>query len=278
MQKTLPVLACLLLLYATGKSQELYVFTEPASNMPAKSISTKISSKLLQSETHHANRIMQRYTPEVMFGISKQWMVHGTATFSDMYSSNLRWESVKLYAKYRFLSLDDVHTHFRMALFGDVAYSVNPVTFDELSLDGDHSGVQGGLVATQLWNKLALSTTLSYLKVTTKKPRFNAEAYPYSAFNYTASAGYLLLPFRYTSYKQTNVNLYAELLGQQTLDRKMYYVDLAPAIQVIFNSNAKVNVGYRFQLNTNMQRMAEKSWLVSFEYVFLNALRRKPNN
>jgi hypothetical protein len=278
MLKMIPILVGVLILHTTGKGQELYVFTEPASNMPSKSISAKVSSKFMRSETHHAERTMQRYMPEIMFGLSKKWMVHAGATFSDMYTSNLRYESVKLYAKYRFLSIDEVHAHFRMALFADASHSVNPITFDELGLDGDQSGVQGGLVATQLWHKLAVSTTLSYLKVTTKKPTFNAAAYPYSAFNYTASAGYLLLPFQYTSYKQTNVNLYAELLGQQTLDRKLYYVDLAPALQFIFNSNAKVNVGYRFQLNSNMQRMSDDSWLVSFEYVFLNALRKKKHS
>ncbi len=65
------------------------------------------------------------------------------------------------------------------------------------------------------------------------------------------------------------------MLGQQILDKKLFFVDLAPAVQFIFNSNAKLNVGYRFQLNGNMHRMAEKQWLVSFEYVFLNALRKK---
>jgi hypothetical protein len=93
--------------------------------------------------------------------------------------------------------------------------------------------------------------------------------------NYSLSAGYLLLPFEYVDYRQTNLNLYAELLAQQSLDRKACYVDLAPAIQLIFNSNAKLNIGYRFQLNGDMQRMTESSWLISFERTFLNALKKK---
>lgn len=139
---------------------------------------------------------------------------------------------------------------------------------------GDQSGVQGGVVATQLWNKLAVSTTLSYLHVTTPKPKYFPDIYPWNAFNYTASAGYLLLPRSYTNYRQINLNLYVELLGQQTLDKKLHYLDLAPAIQLIFNSNAKLNLGYRFQLNSDMHRMSKESVLVSFEYVFLNALKR----
>jgi len=52
---------------------------------------------------------------------------------------------------------------------------------------------------------------------------------------------------------------------------KKYVVDFAPGIQFIFNSNAKLNIGYRYQLSGNMYRMAEKSWLVSFERTFLGA-------
>jgi hypothetical protein len=263
----------LVLASVTGYAQELYVYTEPASNMPAKSISAKWNTTLLKSI--HNDRTEQRHSPEIMFGLNKNWMVHAAGTFSDMYSSNLRWESVRLYAKYRFLSLDDVHQHFRMAAFGEVAHSVNDAFYEEVSLNGDQSGVMGGIILTQLWQKLALSSTLGYAQVTTKKPKFIPDAYPWQAFNYSLSAGYLVLPRDYTSFRQTNVNIYAELLGQQTLDQQKYYIDLAPALQFIFNSNAKLNLGYRFQLNSDMHRMAEKSWQLSFEYVFLNALQKK---
>lgn len=262
-----------LLLSITGYAQELYVYTEPASNMPARSISGKLNTTLLKNL--HTDRVESRYTPEIMFGLNKNWMVHAAGTFSDMYSSNLRWESVRLYAKYRFLSLDDVHRHFRMAAFGEVAHSVNDAFYEEVSLNGDQSGVTGGIILTQLWQKLALSSTLGYAQVTTKKPALMPDAYPWQAFNYSLSAGYLILPRSYNSYRQTNLNIYAELMGQETPDRKKYYIDFAPAMQLIFNSNAKLNLGYRFQLSGDMRRMAEKSWQLGFEYVFLNALQRK---
>jgi hypothetical protein len=50
---------------------------------------------------------------------------------------------------------------------------------------------------------------------------------------------------------------------------------MAPAIQLIFNSNTKLNMGYRFQLDGNMQRMAKSSWLISLERTFLNALKKR---
>jgi len=71
------------------------------------------------------------------------------------------------------------------------------------------------------------------------------------------------------------VNLYAELLGQRTLERKTFYTDLAPALQLIFNSNTKLNLGYRFQLDGNQFRNMEKSYLVTVEHTFFNALKKK---
>jgi len=252
-----------------ANAQELFIFTEPASNMPSHSISGKVTGKY--SKHPEATNYMQRYAPEIMFGLNKKWMAHFSSTFSDMYSNNVRWESVKTYLKYRFLSNDEVHKHFRMAGFGEYSYSRNTGIYDDISTDGDQSGFQGGLIMTQLWNKLAVSSTLSYLQ-TIKNKNIEIDVFiPGKSFNYTVSAGYLVFPFNYTSFKQTNFNVYAELLGQRALDMKKYVVDFAPGIQFIFNSNAKLNIGYRYQISGNMYRIAEKSWLVSFERTFLGA-------
>lgn len=253
------------------RAQELYVFTEPASNMPAQSIGAKVSGKF--AKERFSGNIVQRYTPEIMVGLNRKWMVHLSSSFSNMYSSNLRLESGRVYAKYRFFSNDDVHQHLRMAAFAEVAHCRNKPMYDEPAIEGDLSGMQGGVILTQLWNKLALSSTVSYLHITTGKLKTNTYEYPGRAINYSLSAGYLVLPVNYTSFRQTNLNIYTELLGQRTVDMKKYNVDLAPAIQLIFNSNAKLNLGYRFELTGNMNRMTRRSWLISFERTFLNALK-----
>lgn len=250
-------------------AQELYVFTEPASNMPSKSISVKLSAKLGEHDAPY--KVMQRYTPEVMFGLNKKWMVHLAPTFSNMFSDHQRWESIRTYAKYRFYSNDDVHRHFRMAAFAEGSYSRNTALFDEINIEGDQSGVQGGVILTQLINKLAVSSTLSYShSFLSNKPGIPLYI-PNDAFNYSLSAGFLVLPLNYTSYKQTNVNVYAELLGQRSLDMKKYVVDFAPAVQFIFNSNFKLNLGYRFQIANNMYRMMPNTYLISIERTFLKA-------
>jgi len=261
-----------------AEAQELYVYTEPASNMPAHSLSAKLSANLIGRQQGNSNRFMQRYTPEIMLGLNKKWMVHVGGTFADMHTTNFRWESVYLYGKYRFLSKDELHSHFRMAAFVDGSYTRSPFHYEEITLQGDRSGVQLGLIATQLWNKLAISGIVSHTQVLDESRNDKVVYIPeriYQAMNYSLSAGYLVLPFQYTDYKQTNLNIYTEVLAQQSLDRKAYYVDLAPALQLIFNSNAKLNLGYRFQLDGDMERMTESSWLISFERTFLNALKRK---
>src|SRR5690349_21830819 len=129
--------AILFLLVINTTAQELYPYTEPASNMPAKSMSLKMAAMF--GKGVHGSRTEQRYAPEVMFGLSKKWMVHAGFTFSNMYENFLYYESARLYAKYRFLSIDDVHKHFRMAAFGTAAYSRNHLQHNELNLMGDHS-------------------------------------------------------------------------------------------------------------------------------------------
>jgi hypothetical protein len=159
--------AIIIMIAVKGTSQELYPFTEPASNMPAKSMSLKASAMF--GKDPHSKRIMQRYIPEIMLGLDKNWMVHGSLTFSDMHESYFYFESAKLYAKYRFYSNDDVHKHFRMAAFGSVIYSRNHLDYNEINMYGDQTAAQVGVIATQLWNKLAISGTASLIEVFDKK-------------------------------------------------------------------------------------------------------------
>ena len=263
----------LLCLANASSAQELYVFSEPASNMPARSFGLKYSGKSLYSDLRL--RREHRQTLELQFGHGKKWMSHISGTLSNMYSPGTRMESIRIYSKYRLLSLDQVHKHFRAAVFGEWSHSVNAPMFDELSLEGDQSGARGGLILTQLLHKLALSTTVSYLNSFQARIRHPGHTYNYNTLQYSLSAGYLLFPKTYNNYKQTNLNLYLEVLGNRAIDKKTRFLDLAPALQLIFSSNTKVNLGYRFQVNGDMARMARQSFHISVERTFLNALKRR---
>ena len=263
-------------------AQELYAYSEPASTVPAKSLSLKYAGKwMTESELGH-DHTSARHMLESTFGISKYLTIRPGVSFGNMYNEypdlKLRFEAASIYAKLRLLSVDNVHRHFRMAAFLKAVVSKNDLQFEELTADGDQTALQGGLIFTQLLHKLAISGTGSLVEVVhaDRWKDFGAQTfYGYRSFNYSMSAGYLLFPRKYTSYDQTNLNLYVELIGSKGLDRDYAFADLAPALQLIVNSNAKINVGYRFQISGGAYRMARESLSISYERTFLNALKGK---
>jgi hypothetical protein len=279
-QTLLVIFAMIMAMHPCVYGQELYVYADPASNVPAKSLSLKYGSKWMLDD-NEGNKVLQsRHMAEASIGLNKNWMLRPSFTFSDMFTNRImKWESASIYAKYRFYSSDAVHRHFRAAAYVKGVLSSNNLQFEELNADGDQSVVQGGVILTQLVNKLAISSTFSLTEVIDgerwlKYP--GPQNFGFSSFNYSISAGYLLFPKKYTSYKQTNFNLYLELLGSRGTDRNFYFIDLAPAAQLIVNSNTKINLGYRFQLKGNAFRMASAapSLSLSFERTFFNTFRK----
>lgn len=258
-----------LFLFMSVGAQELYVFSDPASNVPANSVVAKAYTQL-----GNGSPLSQRYGSELMAGISKKMMLRAGTTFSNMMRSGVGWEAAYLYGKYRFLSNDNVHTHFRMAAFGEIGYSRNASFFDEINIQGDVSGVQAGIIATQLQNKTAVSATVAYVEAFRKTHLMAGHFSTDKALSYSLSAGTLVLPRVYKNYEQLNFNVYTEVLGQKALDSKAWFIDLGPAIQFIFKSNTKLNLGYRFQLGGNAARFNKQLYVVALEHTFFNALKK----
>ena len=113
-------------------SQELYVFSEPASNMPAKSLGLKYSRKSVKETELGHTHTSTRHMFETQFGISKKMMLRAAVSLTDMYSQKKQqFESFSGLAKYRFFSNDDVHRHFRAAVFLNTVFSKNDLRYDE---------------------------------------------------------------------------------------------------------------------------------------------------
>lgn len=245
----------------------------------------------------HNNSYSYRLEPEVMIGLNKNWMLHGALYTSTMFTNRFHFEGGSLYGKYRFLSIDDVHSHFRMAAFGKISLSNNPVTdmytvkhdagngevheqtqqfsSNEIDLAGNNTGMSGGLIATQLIHKLALSATAAYVTRWDNSNLHPVQGMNNNAVNYSLSTGYLLFPKSYSNYRQTNINLYAEVLGSSGLDKKGFYLDIAPGIQFIFNSISRLDIAYRVQVAGDMARFNQRTWLLRYEYNFLNVFVKK---
>lgn len=270
--KTLYIALCILLFSGgAAKAQELFVNTEPASNMAAKSIGFRLNNKLMATTDQ---RLGWRLNPGVMFGLSSKWMWHVSGFFSDLYQPSFRWEGVNTYAKYRFYADDGVHSHFRIAAYGRASLVKNPVVSPEINLEGDNSGLAGGLVATKLMHKFALSASGEYNRA---MDNVNGYKFPSTngrdALNYSLSAGALVFPQVYTSYQQVNMNAFVEILGQSNLLTGKQYLDIAPAIQFIFDSRTRVDFSYRMQTEGNMNRFSHNSLLFRIEYNIFNAYK-----
>jgi hypothetical protein len=273
MQQLVLFLVFLVWTFLRSNAQELYVFSNPASNIPARSLMLKAMGKSMVS--YHNLEREYRISPEVQVGLHKNLMVAGGVSFSDMFFQNQQqFESFRFYGKYRFLSKDDIHRHFRMAVHGSYAWSNNPLVYQEMTMEGDNSGLQTGIIATGLINKLAVSGGVSYMILQGGARKINF-GFPFSqqAMTYNLSAGYLLFPFTYKGYEQLNVNLYCELLGQKNTDLNTGFVDVAPAIQFIIASKMRINAGARFQINGNAHRMANEAIYISMEYNLLNIFK-----
>lgn len=265
--------------FNNGFSQELFVVSEPASNLPAKALSMRVSNKFMSGKRHHISgkneeNWMHRIIPEIGIGLNKKLNLRCSAFIANYYQSNFKLEGINCYLKYRFFSSDDLHRHFRMAAFSRVSIIDHDLYFREINLEGDNAGINNGIVATQLLHKLAISATFGHVftldHIGASRPDFVAA----HSLNYTLSTGYLLLPFHYKNYHQPNLNVYLELNGRNSLSEYNSNVyDLYPALQLILKSYMRIDLGYRYQIKSNVARNAYSAFLLRFEYNIFNALK-----
>ncbi len=251
-----------------AQAQELFVYSEPASNMPAHSIGIRAGNWLMQEP----EKINYHLIPEVMWGVNKRLMIHAEGFFSNR-NKRFAAEGAGLYGKYRFYSRDGVYRHFRAAAFGRASSNNADIHQEEIETNGHNSGYELGLIGTQLLHKTALSFSASYERAL-DNARGNEfpKAQAGKAIDYVASAGHLFFPKKYTGYGQTNFNAMIELIGQYQPESGKSFVDIAPSLQFIFNSQTRVDVGYKYELAGNMLRTAPNGLLIRVEHLLFNVL------
>lgn len=262
--------AILLLFSANCKAQELYVYTDPASNLPAKSLGFRLTSNFMQVK--NSDRYNFATSPEVMIGISKTFMLKADAVFTNM-DGDVKLNGGNIYAKYRFLSNDEVHSHFRMAAY--IRAGVNNLHVHQPAIDllMMNSGTETGIIATQLIKRAAVAASIAhvYAMDNTSGNKFLYTGKSRQALNYSVSVGRLMLPKEYSSYDQTNINLMLEMLGQTNFGTGKSFVDLAPSVQFIIKSRMRVDLGYRFAMINELARTSENGALLRLEYNIFNA-------
>jgi hypothetical protein len=265
-------LIVIMFLFIQGVSaQELFVVTDPASNVPANSLSVRVSQSLFEQQFEKG--FNYHLMPEVTYGLSKNLMIRASAFLSNR-NNQFSAEGAGLYAKYRFFSTDDLNSHFRLAAFGRYSFNNSDIHQDQIEIMGQNTGFETGLVATKLIKKVAISSSLSFEKAFDNQPN-----YPFptelgnNAMNYTLSFGKLMYPKKYTSFEQTNINFMIEFVGQTINENGKSYLDVVPAIQFIFNSQARLDLAYRRELMSSMMRTAPNGIYLNLEYNFFNIIK-----
>src|ERR1700730_13236402 len=96
--KHISVCVALILTSDILKAQELFVFTEPASNMPAKSLGIRASNWLMYDKSDA--KLNYQLIPELMWGANKDLMVHLDGFFTNQ-GGNFHGVGIGTYVKYR---------------------------------------------------------------------------------------------------------------------------------------------------------------------------------
>lgn len=266
------VFGCVLFLSGSAYAQELFVYTEPASNVPARSLGFRLTQQFAASSS--GNGVDYQLVPEIVWGASAKWMLH-VEGFANSRNGSLKPEGGSLFIKYRFLSHDDIHRHFRMAFYSRWAYSSAAIIQPAIDLNGMNSGYEAGTIATKLINRMAVSGSASWIHALNNRNKAGF-IFPGSyrdALGYSLSAGRLMLPKEYDNYEQLNMNWMIEFLGQTNLESGDSYIDMAPSLQFIIKSRFRIDLGYRFPLVNQLNRPASRFFLFRLEYNIFNAFK-----
>lgn len=277
-------------------AQELFPNTEPASNIPKKTLGLRYIGEAYSDGNGYIRNVNAL---RLMYGLTPRLSIYLTGSSSNHHKKNLptdypyhntpergvfkpyAFNGMSLYVKYRFLSIDEEKSHLRMAVYAEGSTVNTAHDEGEPRLMDDTKGFGFGYISTYLKNKFAISLTLGGIfpgkyvgyqsDVIESMPDIPTTVKYGDAFNYSLSIGHLLLPKTYNSYKQTNINVYLELMGKYFGDtkvwitpqgvpqylvetafipsalRKGYYLDIVPGVQFIFNSNTRLDVSANFR-------------------------------
>jgi len=203
-------------------------------------------------------------SPSISYGLSKKIMVSGSFQFSnkpyeqDM-MPNFGFSGFKIYSKQRILTTDKQKYHTRLSSFIKYSYHDNKFMKDNLDIELQDTGFEFGIIGTQLINKLAISVTSAVTRISNIDEKYTSgstvkwQKINLNTIQNSISAGYLLFPRKYKSYKQTNFNLYLEYLTNTILTRNFpdryhkFSSTLAPGIQFIIMSRSRLDFSYKIR-------------------------------
>jgi hypothetical protein len=309
--------------------QELFILNEPASSVPKGVIGIRaFTQNYKEYNTYRSLNILR-----VMYGATSKLSVMATASISNHHDRKLPpdlinhthagsqtyyytqgikkgvrypylFNGIYLFAKYRFLSMDEQNKHLRISGYGE--WSNVGVAHDEAepNLMDDTGGYGFGLISTWLKNRFAASIMTGFIMPDaysetqpdfTGGPDLPTKIYYGNGIKYNLSFGYRLFPKKYTGYQEVNWNVYVEFMGKTYQAARVIqngteieartvalkrgsYVEIYPGIQRIINSNTRVEFCYGFNLIGFSYVHFTPVWTLAVQRYFYRNSKSKTKN
>ncbi len=287
-----------LLFSANSFAQELFPHNEPASTVPKNVLGLRFFGDTYDEEGTNRNMFAFR----AMYGVTAKFTAMITGTVTNHHGENLppdliththkgnetfyytqtfqrgkpydyRFNGINLYGKYRFLTNDGTNKHFRMAAYAEWSNVTSAHDEAEPNLRDDTKGFGGGIITTYLKKHFAVSLTTGFIfpgdytetTIEDNGNELHTQVTYGKALIYNLSIGYLLYPFKYKNYNETNINVYVEFMGKSYGEAKVVqngteipnntellksgnYVEIHPAVQFIIKSNLRIEASVGFPL------------------------------
>jgi hypothetical protein len=270
-------------------AQELFPHNEPASTVPKNALGIRLFGDTYDETGTRRNmaaiRLLYGITPKLTFRLTGtvtnhhseflppdliththtgNQVIYNTQTFQKGLQYDYRFNGINVYAKYRFLTNDGQNQHFRMSVYGEWSNVTSAHDETEPNLMDDTRGFGGGLITTFLKKHFAASLTAGiilpgdYSEVT--PDFFGGELHTNikygKAVQYNLSFGYLIFPNKYTSYSETNINVYLEFMGKnyETAKVNQNGTDIQPATELLLSGNyVDIHPGLQFIIKSNLR-------------------------
>tara|TARA_Y100000996_G_scaffold17299_1_gene12892 strand:+ start:584 stop:1417 length:834 start_codon:yes stop_codon:yes gene_type:complete len=275
MKKIFLFFLILVIIFNDSYSQELYINSEPASLIPKGTKVVRLSySNIIIDESNSLGDVANAFlmTPSLAYGLSKKIMISTSFQFANRpYEQdlvpNFVFNGFKFYSKQRIYTTDKQKNHTRLSSFLKYSFHKDNFMKSNIDLDLQDKGFELGLIGTQLIKKLAISITSAYIRANDINDDSN-NLISLSTFKNSLSAGYLLLPRKYKSYKQTNFNLYLEYLTNTIMNKTFpvrynrFLSTLAPGLQFVILSRSRLDFSYKIRKGDT-----ENEFFIKFTYI-----------
>ena len=275
MKKIFLFFLILVIIFNDSYSQELYINSEPASLIPKGTKVVRLSySNIIIDESNALGDVANAFlmTPSLAYGLSKKIMISTSFQFANRpyeqgLVSNFGFNGFKFYSKQRIYTTDKQKNHTRLSSFLKYSFHKDNFMKGNIDLDLQNKGFELGLIGTQLIKKLAISITSAYIRANDINDDSN-NLINLSTFKNSLSAGYLLLPRKYKSYKQTNFNLYLEYLTNTIMNKTFpvrynrFSSTLAPGLQFVILSRSRLDFSYKIRKGDT-----ENEFFIKFTYI-----------